>query len=107
MKCKTKCIAFLRKKKDIGDVELGGVHLPWVDGGLHLGNTLSNCSNGMRRDIKVKRAKFINKNIDLNQEFNFCHPSTKVKMNLIYNFDFTGSPVWDLFSSDTIMLENS
>jgi hypothetical protein len=71
------------------------------------GNTLSNCPNGMRRDIKVKRAKFINKNIDLNQEFNFCHPSTKVKMNLIYNFDFTGSPVWDLFSSDAIMLENS
>ena len=61
----------------------------------------------MRRDIKVKRAKFINKNIDLNQEFNFCHPSTKVKMNLIYNFDFTGSPVWDLFSADAIMLENS
>ena len=77
VKCKTKCIAFLRHKKDVGDVELGGVHLPWVDGGLHLGNTLSNRSNGMRQDIKVKRAKFINKNIDLNQEFSFCHPSTK------------------------------
>ena len=107
VKCKTKCIAFLRHKKDVGDVELSGVHLPWVEGGLHLGNTLSNRSNGMRQDIKVKRAKFINKNIDLNQEFSFCHPSTKVKMNLIYNFDFTGSPVWNLFSPEAIMLENS
>jgi hypothetical protein len=107
VKCKTKCIAFLRKKKDVGDVELGGVHLPWVIGGLHIGNTLRNRLNGMKQDIKVKRAKFINKNIDLNQEFNFCHPSTKVKMNLIYKFDFTGSPVWDLFSSDAIMLKNS
>ena len=61
----------------------------------------------MRQDIKVKRAKFINKNIELNQEFSFCHPSAKVKMNLIYNFDFTGSPVWDLFSPEAIMLENS
>ena len=51
VKCKTKCIAFLRQKKDVGDVELGGVHLPWVDGGLRLGNTLSNRSNGMRQDI--------------------------------------------------------
>ena len=28
-------------------------------------------------------------------------------MNLIYNFDFTGSPVWNLFSPEAIMLENS
>ena len=28
-------------------------------------------------------------------------------MNLIFNFQFNGSPVWDLFSKEAIMLENS
>ena len=107
VKCKTKCIVFLRKERALGAVELGGVHLPWVDGGLHLGNTLDNSSVGMGKDIKVKRASFINKNIELNQEFAFSHPTTKVKLNHIYNFHFTGSPMWDLFSKEAIMLENS
>ena len=107
VKCKTKCIAFLNKEKNLGAVELGGVPLPWVDGGLHLGNHLSNKVNGMVQDLKVKRANFISKNIDLNQEFSFCHPATKVKLNQIYNFHFTGSPLWDLFSKEAKMLENS
>ena len=107
VKCKTKCIAFLNKEKNHGAVELGGVPLPWVDGGLHLGNHLSNKVNGMVQDLKVKRANFISKNIDLNQEFSFCHPATKVKLNQIYNFHFTGSPLWDLFSKEAKMLENS
>ena len=63
--------------------------------------------NGMVQDLRVKRANFISKNIDLNQEFSFCHPATKVKLNQIYNFHFTGSPLWDLFSKEAKMLENS
>ena len=106
-KCKTKCIAFLNKERELGPVELGGVPLPWVDGGLHLGNNISNRCNGMNQDIKVKRAVFIKKNIELNQEFNLCHPATKVKVNQIYNLHFTGSVLWDLFSKEAIMLENS
>ena len=51
----------------------------------------------MRQDVKIKRATFINKNIELNQELWSSHPLTKVKMNLIFNFLFTGSPLWDLF----------
>ena len=84
-----------------------GNPLPWVSGGLHLGNNINTNFEGMRQDIKVKRAVFIQKNIDLNQEFQACHPVTKVKMNLIYNFHFTGSPLWDLFSREAIMLEKS
>ena len=61
----------------------------------------------MTQDIKVKRANFIDKNITLNQEFNFSHPSTKVKINQIYNLHFTGSVMLDLFSKEAIMLENS
>ena len=95
------------KERELGTVELGGVPLPWVDGGLHLGNNISNRCNGMNQDIKVKRAVFIYKNIELNQEFNLCHPATKVKVNQIYNLHFTGSVLWDLFSKEAIMLENS
>ena len=107
VKCKTKCLAFMKQDLPLGNVELGGVPLPWVEGGLHLGNNLSNKINGMRQDIRIKRARFINKNNELNQEFWFSHPSTKVAINLIYNFHFTGSPIWDLFSKDAGMLENS
>ena len=106
-KCKTKCIAFLNRDRELGPVVLGGVPLPWVDGGLHLGNHIQNRCNGMSQDIKVKRSAFINKNIELNQEFNFCHPSAKVRINQIYNLHFTGSVMWDLFSKEAIMLENS
>ena len=61
----------------------------------------------MVQDIRIKRATFINKIIDLNQEFDFTHPLTKIEMNLIYNFHFTGNPLWDLFTKEAIMLENT
>ena len=78
-KCKTKCIAFLFKERNLGELDLCGDPLPWVGGGLHLGNHLNNRVEGMRQDVKVKRATFINKNIELNQEFWSSHPLTKVK----------------------------
>ena len=96
IKCKTKCIAFLFKDKILEPAVLCGDPLPWVQGGVHLGNHIKNTSDGMGQDIRVKRANFISKNIELNQEFDFSHPLTKVKLNLIYNFHFTGSPLWDL-----------
>ena len=68
-KCKTKCIAFQLHEQPLSNVELCGVPLPWVEGGLHLGNTLSNKVNGMGQDIRKKRAAFISKNNELNQEF--------------------------------------
>ena len=106
-KCKTKCIAFLFRDKILEPAVLCGDPLPWVQGGVHLGNHIKNTSDGMGQDIRVKRANFISKNIELNQEFDFSHPLTKVKLNLIYNFHFTGSPLWDLFSREAVMIENS
>ena len=100
-------MAFLFKQRDPGVIELCGDPLPWIPGDVHLGNNINTNFEGIRQDIKVKRAVFIQKNIDLNQEFQACHPVTKVKMNLIYNFHFTGSPLWDLFSREAIMLEKS
>jgi hypothetical protein len=57
--------------------------------------------------MKVKRAKYIDKNIELNQEFFFAHPSTKVKLNQIYNSHYSGSPLWDLFGQGAASIEAS
>ena len=61
----------------------------------------------MKKDILVKRAAFIHKNNEINQEFYFSHPDTKIKINSIYNSHFTGSNLWNLFSREAVMVENS
>ena len=45
----------------------------------------------MKKDILVKRAKFIDKNKTLGQEFSFAHPDTLLQLIQMYNSDFTGS----------------
>ena len=42
---------------------------------------------------------YVEKNIELNQEFFFAHPRTKIKVNSIYNSHFTSSPLWNLFGN--------
>ena len=66
----------------------------------HLGNTVSNTMDGGQLDIKIKRAKYIDKNNSLQQEFYFAHPETKVKVNNIYNSHFTGSQLWKFGSNE-------
>ena len=106
-KCKTKCLAFLKKKKDLPSLLLCGNALPWVSSGKHLGNNLENKSDGLKHDIRTKRAQYITKNNDLAQEFHFCHPVAKFHLNSIYNSSFTGSPLWDLFGREADMLCNT
>ena len=107
IKCKTKCIAFLKKERTLPKIYLCGNPLPWVKEGIHLGNHISDQYNGMLRDIKIKRACYIDKNCELLQEFMFAHPSSRLKANLIFNSHFTGSPIWDLFSPEAKMIENT
>ena len=106
-KCKTKCIAFLKKKRDLPNLKLCGNNLPWVNSGKHLGNTIESKINGMQLDLKQKRAAYISKNNELLQEFGFSHPETLLKVNSIYNTHFTGSPLWNIFSEEAIKLENT
>ena len=106
-KSKTKCLAFLKNQRVIKPVTLCGDNLPWVVKGKHLGNIVENKSDGMKKDLLVKRAQYIQKNNELNQEFFFTHPDTKFEINTIYNSHFTGSSLWDLFSREMEMLENS
>ena len=107
-KSKTKCLAFLKNGKrdiDLKKIILNGNELPWVDCGKHIGNNIENNLDGMQKDIRIKRATYIQKNCELNQEFHFTHPSTKVHINNVYNSSFTGSPLWDLFSESAESLE--
>ena len=86
---------------------LCGDPLPWVSSVKHLGITIENKINGLKKDILIKRANFINKNNEIIQEFHFSHPETKIKINNIYNSHFTGSCLWNLFGRESVMVENS
>ena len=60
----------------------------------HLGCKIENKLDGMTKDIREKRARFIQTNNEICQEFNFAHPDTKATLDWIYNSHFTGSPIW-------------
>lgn len=107
LKCKTKCIAFLKKNRTLPQIVLNGNNLPWVFEGVHLGNYFTNRYDGMTRDTKMKRGQFISRNYELLQEFYFAHPSTKLQTVLLYNCHFTGSPIWDIFSPEVDTLSKS
>ena len=70
--------------------------LPWVCS--NVGNLLTAHVDGMQSDIMVKRAKYIENVNCLQQEFNFAAPKTLWKLNMIYNFHFSGCVLWDLTS---------
>ena len=101
-KSKTKCVIFSKRARDrvnVAPIKLNGDDLPWVDEVKHLGNLLE-CNNSMRRDIAVKRGRFIGKLNSLSQEFHFVSPAIFTKLLNIYAVSFYGSGLWDLFSSD-------
>ena len=108
VKSKTKCMAFLRKKRDLPDLTLSGNPLPWVEAGKHLGMKIENkVGRILNQDIREKRAQYIQRNNELMQEFSFAHSSVKAKINYIYNGHFTGSVLWDLFSKEADMIYNT
>ena len=89
------------------DVRLWGNVLPWEDTFKHLGNDISNDRCVTDVDIASKRAQYISKCLELDQEFYFASGRTKLRLNAIYNYHFTGSPIWDLFGKQILSLEAS
>ena len=106
-KCKTKTLAFLKHQRPLPNLKLCGNLLPWTDKCQHLGTTITTKIDGCEEDMKVKNARYIGRNVELNQEFSFAHPSTKLKINDIYNSHFTSSPLWNLFGSGALKIESS
>ena len=106
-KCKTKNLAFLKRPRDLPSLYLCGNPLPWTDKCKHLGVHLENKINGCDYDMRVKKAAYIDKNVDLNQEFSWAHPATKIMVNKIYNSHYYGSVLWNLFSTGALGIEST
>ena len=79
----------------------------WEDYGKHLGNLIDNEKSDMTRDLVQKRARYIQKNNQILQEFSFANPCIKYQLNSIYNMSFSGSPLWNLFSDAEDSLEKT
>ena len=73
----------------------------------HLGCKLTNAMGDLATDLMEKRAIFINKVNELNQEFLFAHAMTKIEINNIFNSYFYGSSLWNLFGKKATRLEKS
>ena len=106
-KCKTKCMAFLKKARQLPNMFLCGNPLPWVDNLVHLGVRITNEIDGCLKDADVKRGRYVQKCNNLCQEFTFAHPYTKMKINSIYNCSTYGSQLWDLFGRGVQRLEST
>jgi len=107
VKCKTKCMAFVQKARDLKNITLYGKDLPWVNTAKHLGCKMTDSAGALFKDLMEKRATYINKVNELTQEFYYAHPLTKVKINNIFNSSFYGSPLWNLFGKEAVRLEKS
>ncbi len=107
-KSKTKCMAFLRNERKLRNIKLNDKDLPWITSIKHLGSTIKNNFDcNMKQDISEKRAAYIAKNNELNQEFHYADPNTKIWLNNVFNSSFYGAPLWDLFDRDFEKLEKS
>ena len=108
VKSKTKCMAFLQKKRSIPNLMLCGDFLPWVESGKHLGTKIENKPGSiLNQDMKEKRAQYIQRNNELMQEFSFANSITKIKIYAIFNSHFTGSVLWDLLGPDAEKIYNT
>ena len=108
-KSKTKGIVFSKKELSWtpAPLMLCDTPLPWVKNAKYLGNIITGIVDGLSKDIRVKRAMFIERNCEILQEFPHAHPHVKCKINQIYNSSFPGSVLWDLSSVNAQQLVNS
>ena len=97
----------MRSKKPLPKMRLCGHLLPWVDKIIHLGNTITNQVDMISSDMNMKKGRYIARNIEINQEFNFADLETKIKVNSIYNSKWFGSVLRDIFSPAAVMVESS
>ena len=106
-KSKTKCMAFLQKDRELRGLILCNNELPWVKTGKHLGMRIDNTNNIFSRDIMEKRARYIQGNNQLMQEFSFADHLTKLFVNKVYNGHHYGMVLWDLYGKEANMAYNT
>ena len=84
IKSRTKCLAFVKKKKELRCMLLNDKILPWVHSVRHLGTTVTTdfgCKTN--QDLAEKRAAYISRNNEVVQEFLYAHPKTKIWTNSV------------------------
>ena len=106
-KSKTKCISWLKRHRQLPAMKLCGDLLPWVGRVNHLGTIITNEKDPLKADMKTKKAKYVSKNVEINQEFNFAAAQSRLVVNEIYNSSWYGSVMWDLFSKEFVSIESS
>ena len=107
-KSKTKCMAYLLKERELPSLMLCGNKLPWVKSGKHLGMRIDAIrDNILTKDSVEKRARYIQSNNELVQEFGYTASDTKAIINRIYNRHAYGAVLWDLYGKEANMFYNS
>ena len=98
---KSKCIFFAAQRRRFqsppAPLKLYGKQLPWVESGAHLGHTLHQ-SLSMDQDVKVRRACFISRSVEVRGQFSFAGPEQILRAVAVFCCDAYGSPLWHLDS---------
>ena len=90
----------MRKDRNLPDIFPGENRLPWVDRIKPLGNVITNKNNILEDDINQKKAKYISRSCEINQqELYFAENETLLTVNDIYNSSWFGSVLWDYYST--------
>ena len=101
-------MAYLFKERELRKLKLCGNQLPWVSRGKHLGMRVdASKDNLLTKDIIEKRARYIQSNNELMQEFSYASCSTKAFINRTFNSHAYGSTLWNLYGREANMLYNS
>ena len=95
----------MQKSRPLSQHTLCGRQLPWVDRIVHLGITITNDSNTLRTDMTIRKARYVGRNVELNQEIFFAAPATKI--NYINNSSCFGSTLYQLFEAESEKIESS
>ena len=99
-KSKTKCMYIcgdINQRNYPAALKLNGKDLPFVVNATHLGHELSQ-DGMMKLDMKIKRAKFIDKSTEIRETFGFADPVQILAAVNTYCGDHYGSMLWDLYS---------
>ena len=98
-KSKTKCLYIcgnMTNRKYPAPLKLNGRDLPFVLSCIHLGHELAQ-DGTMATDAKIRRARYIDKSIDIRDMFRFAHPAQVIGALEKYCDDHYGLMLWDLF----------
>ena len=106
-KSKTKCMAYQQKERELPNLKLCGNSLPWVRHGKHLGTRIDAANDILAKDIVEKRARYIQCNNELVQEFAYASSYTKAYINRVFNSHAYGAILWNLYGQEANMFYNT